>query len=164
MQEIERKFLLSRLPESVSSAGNPEERYFLYIDDESEIRIQRKGNDRFTLQNKASTGALHDIKQTISITAQQFEGLKAFGNTGVERVNYTLPNIPGATIKVYSGRFRGLIRAEVEFDTEAQAQSFQVPDWFGAEITDTPLGRDRLLVQLDESSFKDLLAGYEAHE
>jgi CYTH domain-containing protein len=38
-------------------------------------------------------------------------------------------------VDVYSGELEGLVVAEVEFESEAQGDGFQPPDWVGRELT-----------------------------
>ena len=37
---------------------------------------------------------------------------------------------------MFSGVLAGLMVAEVEFGSEDQADAFEPPEWFGAEVTD----------------------------
>ena len=47
-----------------------------------------------------------------------------------------------------------MIRLEVEFKTEKDAQSYVPPSWAKKEITNTPLGKDSTLVKLGTEEFK----------
>ncbi len=38
-------------------------------------------------------------------------------------------------VDVYRGSLEGLITAEIEFDSEQLSQSFEPPEWIGAEVT-----------------------------
>lgn len=54
----------------------------------------------------------------------------------ISKVRYVLElNGAKAEVDVYEGALKGLITAEVEFITMERAQEFQVPDWFGEEVT-----------------------------
>jgi CYTH domain-containing protein len=44
-------------------------------------------------------------------------------------------------LDVFEGELEGLVVAEVEFDSDAAADSFEPPEWFGDEVT----GDDRYL-------------------
>ena len=44
-----------------------------------------------------------------------------------------------------------------EFQGEDEAQSFNIPDWFGKEITETMLAKDSDLLKLSESEFNELI-------
>ena len=36
---------------------------------------------------------------------------------------------------VFEGKFEGLMLAEVEFETEEEANAFVPPEWFGRDVT-----------------------------
>ncbi len=38
-------------------------------------------------------------------------------------------------IDIYKGKLEGLVSAEIEFDNEIEADSFEFPEWFGKELT-----------------------------
>jgi CYTH domain-containing protein len=48
-------------------------------------------------------------------------------------------------IDVYGGRHNGLVVAEVEFEDEESAKSFQPPDWLGEDVTGDPRYSNQLL-------------------
>jgi CYTH domain-containing protein len=56
----------------------------------------------------------------------------------LEKTRHLIPAGAGLTIEldVYSGALAGLMVAEVEFDSEEAADTFEPPDWFGPEVTD----------------------------
>ena len=47
--------------------------------------------------------------------------------------------------------------AEVEFDSVEEMEKFTPLSWMGTEVTETALGKDARLVDLDEEHFKSLL-------
>ncbi len=50
-----------------------------------------------------------------------------------------MPTEPGELeVDVYEGALEGLITAEMEFDSQAGAASFEPPDWIGEEVTGHP--------------------------
>lgn len=156
--EIERKFFLGSLPTDIDSASKTtDERYFLEITPESEIRIQRKA-DKIYREQKITDSKLSSNKDTTPITVEEFNRLKKKSIGRIERDSYRLPGMQNATIKVYHGRFEGLIRAEVEFSNTPDAIHFSPPDWFGPELTYSDLGRDSRLLNLSDSEFSELLA------
>jgi len=96
-------------------------------------------------------------KLKYEITQTEFEQLKKQAPYWIFRKSYKISQEPNISIKVYSDRFEWLQRVEVEFNSEEQAYSFVIPDWFGEEITDSPLGRDSQLINLSEEEFKKLI-------
>lgn len=154
--EIERKWLVKRLPDLSGLSPISYERNFLYIGDEVEIRIQRKG-DKYQFERKSQVGKLSREEQVFDITEEEFNALKRQSVKAILRDSYLLQKSPQITIKVYKGDHEGLIRAEVEFESEVEAEKFVPLDWFGEEITETPLGRDKLLISLSDDEFKKLM-------
>ena len=71
-----------------------------------------------------------------------------------------MPGIKGGSIKVYKGKYAGLIRAEFEFESEKEAKAFEKPDWVGTEISNSPLGRDSRLSNLCKEDFNRELGKY----
>ncbi len=56
-------------------------------------------------------------------------------------------------MKVYDGEYTGLIRYEVEFKTEKEAQEYVAPEWAKIEITGTVLANDSKLITLSRDIF-----------
>lgn len=157
MDEIERKFLVKDLPPEIDrSAAMPYERFFLYMGEHEELRIQLKGTE-YCIERKSTVSQLHATKQKMIISAEEYEALKMNAVAGVTRDGYLIPSIPGGTIKVYKGAHEGLARAEVEFKTEAEARAFVPPAWFGPEITTTDLARDSKLARMNKGHMQALI-------
>jgi CYTH domain-containing protein len=157
--EIERKFFLKSLPSDIDlTSKTTYERHFLKIGPDEELRIQRKG-DKYFLERKAINSKLSSTKSVTPISIEKFNELRQDAVASIERDSYKVSNIQNATIKVYQGRFEGLIRLEVEFQSVADATHFSPPDWSGIEITESDLGRDSKLVGLSYPEFRTLLDG-----
>lgn len=147
--EIERKWILKTLPEGLDQIPTQYERHFLFIQDGLEVRIQRKG-DKYEFERKSEENELSRKVEKFQITKEEFELFKTLSIGSIERESYLLDNI---SIKVYKSDFEGLIRAEVEFETEEEAKNFTPPTWFGEEITDSVLGKDKKLIKLSREDF-----------
>lgn len=152
MHEIERKFIVSTLPDLSQIQPLEYERYFLHISPTSELRIQRKG-DRYELERKVSQEEIIDQKYKLPLSQEEFEELKKLCTKGLSRRSYIIEDIPGASLKIYNNVYDGLIRAEVEFLTKEEAEAFIPPEWFGREITGMPLAKDKKLVHLSREEF-----------
>lgn len=153
MKEIERKWILSRLPDVGNQLPVKYERHFLFIGEGVEVRIQRKA-DKFEFERKVESNDLTRIGEKFEITEAEFNHFKQYAVGSIVRESYILQ---GISIKVYKGKHSGLIRAEVEFNSEEEAQKFKPLDWFGEEITDLPVGKDKKLSQLSSEEFNQLL-------
>jgi len=159
--EIERKFLVKNMPDISGIQPVYYERYFLKIEDGYQERIQRKG-DRYEFETKKLVPSIgnvsHHEKTRDQITEKEFERLKeGKENLGIMRDGYFLSKNPDISIKIYRGKYEGLVRAEVEFDSEKEARDYQPEPWMGEEITNSPLGMDSRLLHLTTDEFRDLL-------
>lgn len=155
-KEIERKFLIKKMPILDDLVSVDYERYFIYNHGGVEIRVQKKW-DIYEFERKQTENKISAKKLKYQITKDEFEQLKKQAAYWIFRKSYKVSEEPKITIKIYSGRFEWLSRAEVEFVSEENANSFTLPDWFGDEITDSSLGRDSRLVKLSEEEFKKLM-------
>jgi adenylate cyclase len=155
--EIERKFLISQLPDLSDTHPIRFERYYLSITDQTEDRIQRT-NDHYSREKKIVVNVLSRSTRKQKITKEEFDILKRSSSKAIVRDSYKLSS--DISIKIYHGEYEGLVRAEVEFNSMNDAMNYVPKSWMGKEITDSSLGRDSRLVGLDQDSFKDLLAEY----
>lgn len=154
--EIERKWLVKELPDLNRLPKESFERYFLFNDNKTEIRIQKRG-EVYEFERKCEINALTRSDITFEISAEEFTHLKKYSGSRLIRDSYLFHDDPEITIKIYHGDYEGLIRVEVEFATEQEAKDFVPFSWFGKEITETMLGRDKKLVTLTPERFKETL-------
>ncbi len=154
--EIERKFLVSSMPDLNGKVPVSYERYFLANTDGSEERVQKKG-EAYEWEKKVAVSVLASKKEKRIISKEEFEAYKTKAVGGIERESYLLSPSPEITLKVYHGSLEGLVRAEVEFENETDALNYQPADWMGEEITNSPLGRDSKLIQLTKQEFQRML-------
>ena len=155
-KEIERKFLVKKLPDLNDIRPFRYERYYLERGKGVEVRIQFV-NGKYEWEKKFEKSALERSTEKKEISKSQFNALKRKATGAIIRDSYQLSQKPKTSIKIYSGRFEGLVRAEVEFDSIEEAKEFQPPEWMGKEITQSPLGRDAKLLDLTQEEFEKLL-------
>lgn len=135
--EIERKFLVSRVPDQLAErrVEEIEQGYLAIEDDEIEVRLRRLGK-RPLLTVKRGHG-LRRTEVEIEISAEGFGEL--WPMTEGRRVRKTRHHIWSEMgefdVDVYRGSLEGLITAEIEFDSEQLSESFEPPEWLGAEVT-----------------------------
>jgi CYTH domain-containing protein len=136
-REIERKFLVKRLPVEILGS-----RHFRiaqgYLADEQggrHVRLRKKANTP-SLTFKVGRGSARQERE-IRLSAKQFATL--WPATAGRRLHKTRYEIPWKhhkiEIDVYHGGNHGLIVAEVEFPSEASCRKFKPPSWFGREVT-----------------------------
>ena len=64
------------------------------------------------------------------------------------------------SIKKYYGDYEGLIRIEVKLNNESEVLNYIPLNWFGKEITDSPLAFDSYLIKLSKEEFIEELNKY----
>lgn len=154
--EIKRKFLPKTLPDLTKLEKEEYERYYLLTDD-VDLRIQ-KINDKFEIERMEKVSEISRNKQRMEISPKEFELLKSLAEASIVRDSYAFSQNPEIKIRIYHGRFEGLIKVEVSFNTEEETKRFIPLDWFGKEITGTPLWRDSELLKLSNEEFQELLS------
>jgi CYTH domain-containing protein len=136
-QEIERKFLIKRLPVEILRS-----RHFRiaqgYLANEPggrHVRLRKKRRTAF-LTFKVGRAAAREERE-IRLSPKQFATL--WPATAGRRLRKTRYDIPWKNLKIeidiYHGRNHGLMVAEVEFPSFASCRQFKPPRWFGREIT-----------------------------
>lgn len=154
--EIERKFLVKKLPDLSRLKPYHYERYYLERGKGAEERIQFV-NGKYEWEKKIEKSALERSTEKKEISKSQFNALKMKAAEAIIRDSYQFSEGPKVSIKIYSGRFEGLVRAEIEFESIEEAKKFQPPEWMGKEITQSSLGRDAKLLDLAQEEFVNLL-------
>ncbi|HEY2588664.1 MAG TPA: CYTH domain-containing protein [Tepidisphaeraceae bacterium] len=142
--ERERKFLVTQAPRGLRKHPHKRIRQgYLAIPDRHddapvEVRV-RDEDGKHVLTVKGGRGASR-TEVELPLPADAFRTLWQL-TTGkrIEKVRYRIPH-DGLTIEldVYGGKLRGLMTAEVEFESDGQLRRFRPPDWLGREVT----GRD----------------------
>jgi len=145
--EIERKFLVRKLPDDLTSYPPAEisQRYLVSLDAGLQVRLRTAGA-RHSLTYKRGLGNVREERE-VELTAEQFVAL--WPATEGKRLLKTRSKIPVGDrvveIDVYHGRHEGLVVAEVEFDTEEAAKDFMPPAWLGDDVTGDPRYSNQLL-------------------
>ena len=133
--EIERKFLIQKLPADLQDFAHHEiEQGYLCSD--PVVRIRRR-DDTYILTLK-SGGLMEREEYEIGMDAEAYAHLKPkTDGILIGKTRYLIP-YKDHTIEldVFHGEISPLVLAEVEFDSVAEAEQFVPPDWFGKEVTE----------------------------
>lgn len=133
--EIERKYLVARLPENLEQYPCKHiEQGYLATD--PVVRI-RRCNDNYILTYKGR-GLMIREEYNLPLHAEAFEHLKEkIDGILIEKHRYLIPYEGKYTIEldIFDGKLAPLQLAEVEFETEEEANSFVPPAWFGEDVT-----------------------------
>ncbi len=149
MNEIERKFLLARMPDiPLASATCIRQGYISVSDDSVEVRLRQKGEACF-MTFKRGKGLVREEAE-IRIDEKDFEALWPL-TTGrqVEKTRSTAALDGGLTVEIdqFSGALDGLLLCEVEFSDETAARQFAPPPWFGSDVTEDGRYKNKSLAE-----------------
>jgi CYTH domain-containing protein len=154
MNEIERKFLVTStefLSESKKSSRIVQG--YLNSNPERTVRIRIKGTQGFiTIKGKGNESGTTRFEWEKEIEVTEAEQLLLLCEDGViDKVRYEIPFGKHLyEVDVFEGDNKGLIIAEIELEDENE--SFEKPNWLGAEVT----GDDRYYnASLSISSYKN---------
>jgi adenylate cyclase len=136
-REIERKFLLKRLPERLKQARRCviAQGYLAAELGGRHVRLRKKGKTA-SLTFKVGRGA-HREEREIKLSAKQFSALwPATVGRRLYKLRYEVPwkNFL-IEIDIYRRKHKGLVVAEVEFPDRTACRKFKAPAWFGREVT-----------------------------
>lgn len=135
--EIERKFLIKEIPFNLSGY-NKKEIEQAYLCTKPVVRI-RKSDKEYYLTYKGK-GKIAREEYNLPLTEEAYLHLlkKADGNI-LTKTRYEIPTDDNLIIEldIFSGKFEGLILAEVEFETLEQANAYIPPAWFGRDVSIT---------------------------
>lgn len=133
--EIERKYLVKTLPDhleqypcKVIEQG--------YLNTDPVVRI-RRSNDDYILTYKGK-GMMVRKEYNLPLNKEAFFHLKEkIDGRLIQKRRYLIPLAPKYTIEldVFEGDLAPLLLAEVEFETEEEANNFTPPEWFGEDVT-----------------------------
>lgn len=147
--EIERKFLIKKMPEDLSSYPYHRiEQAYLNID--PVVRIRREDENYYMTYKGSGMMAREEYNLPLTKDAYYHLLLKADGNV-ICKKRYVIPLVDPQVVEgapkppagytlnieldVFDEPFAPLIMAEVEFGSKEAAEAFLPPAWFGDEVT-----------------------------
>ena len=133
--EIEKKYLLKELPDLSCCEYHKIEQAYLCTG--PVVRVRRE-DENYYMTYKGS-GLMSREEYNLPLTAESYEHLKqkADGNI-ISKTRYLIPLEKDqlvAEVDVFEEPFAPLVMAEVEFESEEQANAFEAPEGFGEEVT-----------------------------
>ena len=133
--EIERKFLISSLPENLNiTSTHIMEQGCLNTD--PVVRIRRDNND-YILTYK-SKGLMVREEYNLPLNEKAYEHLKTkIDGRLISKTRHVIPLTDTLNIEldIFHGDLEPLMLAEVEFPDEETALAFVPPEWFGEDVT-----------------------------
>jgi adenylate cyclase len=137
-KEIERKFLVKGDSWRSQGSGKRYRQGYLSTVKERTVRVRAAGAQGFITVKGVNVGATRSEYEYEIPFADANEMLDRLCERPlIEKTRYRIP-LGGLVWEVdeFEGENRGLITAEVELKSEAEAVS--LPDWIGREVTDDP--------------------------
>jgi len=137
--EIERRFLVDRLPAVDLGTGTDIRQGYLVDDGPIVVRVRRTADgDRLTIKSAAALA-----RTEVELPLDQADAEQLWALTTGRRVHKTRHRLEldgpvaeiVAEIDVFADALDGLVVVEVEFPTTDAAGAFSPPAWFGREVT-----------------------------
>lgn len=146
--EIERKFTVKSIPANLSEYPCRKlEQGYLNIS--PVVRVRRE-DDNYYLTYKGK-GFLVREEHNLALTKEAYLHLreKADGLI-ITKDRYLIPFNEKLTIEldIFAGPLAPLVLAEVEFETEEEANTFTPPEWFDKDVTNDPSFSNSALSQM----------------
>ncbi|MDR2898992.1 MAG: CYTH domain-containing protein [Clostridiales bacterium] len=133
--EIERKFLVNKIPENIDSY-EPVDIVQGYIFFDPALRLRKQG-DTYIITMKSSGGLVRQ-EYEMEISEHEFNRMweKVEGHI-IDKTRYKIPleNSLVCDLDVFHKNFDKLVTAEVEFESVKASAKFIPPCWFGREVT-----------------------------
>lgn len=139
MLEIEKSFLVKKIPANLSSYKSIRIKQGYISTTISPLRIRQKG-DKFEITKKIplKNGDFSQVEEiNIPLTKLEFDKLWNLAEKYLEKTRYLIPlkNNLVAELDIFEGKLKGLAFVEVEFSSENEMDLFKQPDWFGKDVT-----------------------------
>ena len=152
MRRLTKRFIIDSLNNLNVSNPIRYERY--YINDK--LRVQRKDKK----YQKEILDDDNNLLEKIDISEVEFLNLKKDAYSEIIRDSYLLLDVNMVSIKKYLGKYEGLYRVEVTFNSVEEENEYIKEKWMGTDITNTPLAFDKDLSKLSADEFREELNKY----
>jgi len=131
--EIERKFLVNEIPDLTNTIYTEITQGYLSFD--PEIRIRCDSNKYYITKKSNGDIAREEIELEIDEKVYNILSNLIKGNIITKIRHFISANGKIAELNIYQKDLEGLSIVEVEFDSLEEANSFEIPLWFGEEVT-----------------------------
>lgn len=136
MMEIERKWILQRVPTEFRLVRNSQVEQF-YVSTSPEVRLRHNpaSNEPFRITIKGE-GTLSREEIETKISENFYNQVKKFVGKSPIKKDYSIFNCGGYPLAVSVVDDGAFIYAEIEFESEEQARDFQLPIDDAVEVTE----------------------------
>ena len=133
--EIERKWLIEHIPDNISQYPHTDIVQG-YLCTNPVVRVRRDGESCYlTYKGK---GAVFREEYNLPLTLEACNTLlEKCDGILIEKTRYRISMDKGlvAELDIFHGIYEGRVYVEVEFESTEYADAFDVPEWFGTEVT-----------------------------
>ena len=160
--EFERRFLVDRFPDNahVDAIRHIRDRYIEATALRLREQTDHNGPTLFKLTQKIAArapGSQQGFITTIYIGEDEFRVLARLSGKELRKTRYSVPPFG---IDVFEGGLQGLILAEAEFDSAAEAASLVLPAFIAHEVTDDDRFTGGRLVRASPGEIQKWLSEY----
>ena len=152
MRGLTKRYIVSSIDNLNLSEPIRYERY--YINDK--CRIQLRNNE----YQKEIVDENNNIIEKRTISKKEFFVLKEKSYSEIIRESYLFLDDKRISIKKYLGKYLGLYRVEVTFNSIKEENEYKKEIWMGEEITKSPLAFDIYLSKMSKEEFNKELKKY----
>lgn len=161
MIEIEKTFLVKKLPKKLSLFKSSKIKQGYISSTSSPLRIRQKG-DKYELTKKIplKEGDFSSVNEiNIPLTENEFNKLWSLVEKSLEKTRYLIPIKDNliAELDIYEKELQGLSVVEVEFISKKQMDSFIPLGWFSKDVTQEEFSANSFLAGKSFSEIKKYL-------
>ncbi len=140
MIELEKTYLAKYLPNSLLRCKHKEiiDKYIPESAKHPKLRIRKNGNKyELTKKEPVKAGdASHQKEQTIMLTKKEFNELMKLNGKKIHKTRYYyIYNGKTAEFDIFHGPLKGLVLIDFEFNTIEEKNSFKMPEFCLADVT-----------------------------
>ena len=139
MYELERTYLAKYIPEGLEKCEKKEiiDIYIPKIKEHPTLRIRKNGNKfEITKKEPIENDSSHQEEQTIGLTEEEFNELMKLDGKRVRKIRYFYRYKDRiAEIDVFQDKLKGLILVDFEFESKQEKDSFIMPEFCLADVT-----------------------------
>ncbi len=166
--EIEKKYKIKELPKNLEKYQKIEiEQSYLNYGCKPTLRLRKYNENEYILSYKSRKKEYRDDlsicnEVELPLSKEAYEHLKhKVDGRIIYKTRYIVPLSDG--LKVEIDRFRdffdGICFAEIEFESEEQANSYKIPDWLGEDISNQKRVKNgyMAIIAKDIKEYEDLI-------
>ena len=135
--EIERKFLITKIPDNISTFPHNEIMQWYYFNEwEQVVRLRKKWNQYYQTIKIGHGLSCEEIEESIPPSIFE-EDRNNVEDRQLQKTRYEIPyEWKTIELDIYKWKLEWLVVAEIEFISEEEANNFPLPARFGKELTE----------------------------